>query len=442
MLGCSQLPPRRTDGLSIVQGVTSAKEVEFSVLAPKGRSLRFELRDASGEIIAPDESKIIDRSHSDYVVYKLIFGREQERDYNIYVFEGQKLIDQRLIGRGASNPDNLRMAIASCLNDNYSKKLKIWDELQKRNPEYLLLLGDNVYADLQDGDKKNSVDPEVIWDRYVDVRLRLPLFFQQKLIPIHAIWDDHDFGSDGGNTEFKYKKESLDIFRTFWAQELAEENWTPGFGAGGLLGLGDFNLYFLDARSFRSAKAEGKHLGLDQDAWLLKRLAEEPGPSFLIKGDQFFGGYHGGESFEGSHPADFTQFMAGLGKLDTPFIFLSGDRQMSEIMQFPRGLFKKPSFEITSGPIHNDMTTSPELINPWRVVAEKDRPNFVLINNLAKDNHWFVDVESIGEDGQVYFQRELAVYIKDLQDNLQEVRKKRRSGSRRYKRIRQVRKRR
>src|SRR5690606_7340896 len=61
------------------------------------------------------------------------------------------------------------------------------------------------------------------------------------------------------------------------------------------------------------------------------------------------------------------------------------------------------------------------------------------IDNLAKENHWFLDVESIGVDGSVYFKRELAVYIKDLQDNLQEVRKKRRSGSRRYKRIRRSR---
>ncbi len=74
------------------------------------------------------------------------------------------------------------------------------------------------------------------------------------------------------------------------------------------------------------------------------------------------------------------------------------------------------------------MITNPVRSNPWRVVANKTHPNFVVIKNYAKDNHWFLDVESVGVDGPVYFQRELAVYIKDLQDNLQEVRKKRRSG--------------
>lgn len=442
LMACTSLPQKRTDKLSIVQGVTSAKEVEFSVLAPKGKALRFELRDAEGEIIAPDESKIAERPYSDHVIHKLIFGREQGKDYNIYVFEGDKLVDQRLIGRGPLDPDALKIAVASCMNDYHSKEFKIWDELSKRNPEYLLLIGDNVYADKKESGKSASVDEVVLWDRYVDVRLRLPLFFQQKLIPIHAIWDDHDFGVDNGNSSFDHKEASLKVFKSFWAQELAEEAWTPGFGAGGLLSLGDFNLYFLDGRTFRAASPEGKHLGMDQEAWLLAKLGEQPGPSFLIKGDQFFGGHHGGSSFEGSHPADFTQFMGPLGKIDTPFIFLSGDRHMSEIMQFPRGLFKKPSFEITSSPVHNDMTSSPGPINPWRVVAEKEHPNFVLIQNLAKDNHWFLEVQSIGENGEEYFQRELAVFIKDLQDNLQEVRKKRRSGKRRYKRILRTRKRR
>jgi hypothetical protein len=54
---------------------------------------------------------------------------------------------------------------------------------------------------------------------------------------------------------------------------------------------------------------------------------------------------------------------------------------------------------------------------------------------MAQDNHWFMNVQNVGEDGQVYYQRDLAVFIKDLQNNLNEVRK-RRSGKRRYRRLR------
>lgn len=423
---CAQTPSKRSDKLSILQGVTSAKEVEFSVVAQKGRELKFELRNAEDEVIAPDEAKLVSRDHSGIVVHKLIFSRDQTKDYNIYVYEGDRLVDQRLIGRGALDPDNLKLAAASCSNDYHDSELKIWNEVVKNGPEYLLLIGDNVYVDKKSSGKSMSVTPEIMWERYADVRLRLPIFFEQKLIPTHAVWDDHDFGSK-------------EVFDAFYAQSLAEDAWTPGPGVSGLLSIGDFNLYFLDGRSFRAKSSDGKQLGIDQENWLLSKLKEQPGPSFIIKGDQFFGGYHGGDSFEGSHPKDFTLFAGELARIDTPFIFLSGDRHMSEIMQFPRGLFKKPSFEITSSPIHNDMTPTPDAVNPWRVVANKTHPNFVLIKNTAKDNHWFLDVESIGINGEVHFQRELAVYIKDLQDNLQEVRKKRRSGQRRYRRIRRSR---
>lgn len=439
---CSQLPPRRTDKLSILQGVTSAKEVEFSIVALKSRVLRFELRSAEGEILNPDEVKNVSRNTSPYVVHKFIFTRDQTKDFNLYVFEGEKVIDQRLIGRGSLNPDALKIAVASCSNDFHSASFGIWNELAKRNPQYLLLIGDNVYADKGPGGKKIDVDPDTLWNRYVDVRLTLPLYFQEKLIPTHAGWDDHDYGMESGNESFKYKKESLEIFEAFWAQDLAEEAWVPGLGAGGLLSIGDFNLYFLDGRSFRSQSHEKKHLGSEQEAWLLAKLKEQPGPSFIIKGDQFFGAYHGRDSFEGNHPQDFSAFTSELAKIDTPFIFLSGDRHMSEIMQFPRGLFKKPSFEITSSPIHSGVSNLPETANPWRVVSENQQPNFVMIKSQARDNHWFLDVESICVDGKSCFQRELAVYIKDLQNNLQEVRKKRRTGKRRYRKVRrQLRKR-
>ena len=167
----------------------------------------------------------------------------------------------------------------------------------------------------------------------------------------------------------------------------------------------------------------------------IKSLKEESQPSFIIKGDQFFGGYHTFDSFEGNHPQDFLRFVTDLRDLKTPFIFMSGDRHMSEIMQFPRSLFGLPSFEITSSPMHGKTYGPSELKNPWRVVAVENKVNFTLINNLSQDNHWFMDIENLGSDGEVYFRRELAVFIKDLQNNLNEVRK-RRHGKRRYRKLR------
>lgn len=435
IISCSRLPSKRTDKLSILQGVTNLKEVEFSIVTKKGRNLNFELRDEKGEVIRPDESKFVSRDFSDYAVYKAVFSRDNKKTYNLYVFENEKVIDQRLVGQGQRDESKLRLAIISCMSDFYSKHFKIWNVLSLKNPDYLLMIGDNVYADQSSESSYSQTNPEIIWERYVDSRLRYPIFFQEKLIPIHALWDDHDFGLNNGNRTFKYKEESKEIFESFFAQDLSDDEWTKSVGVGGLLSLGDFNLYFLDGRSFRSEEKTGSHLGLDQTAWLYSKLREELTPSLIIKGDQFFGGYHAYESFEGNHTDNFQDFVTELKKMSTPFVFVSGDRHMSEIMQFPRSLFGKPSFEITSSPLHAKTFSEEIDDNPWRVVSEKGRVNFMMIENEAKDNHWFLDVENIGENGEVHFRRELAVYIKDLQDNLKETRR-RRYGKRRYRRIR------
>lgn len=440
IVSCTHLPEKKSDKLSILQGITNSREVEFNVLAEKGRSVQFELRNETGEILTPIESKIITRNFSDYAIHKILFHRDQQQDYNLFVFEGEKVIDQRLIGRGQKEEAGLKLAVASCLSDFYPQHFKIWETLASTKPEYLLLIGDNVYANMSDLKTKVDSDPELIWKRNVASRLSLPLYFMEKLIPTHAIWDDNDYGMNDGTSSFKYKNESLDIFTSFYAQDLSEENWTKSFGAGGVLSLGNFNLYFLDARSFRSPTKEGSHLGVDQSAWLYSKLKEEETPSLLIKGDQFFGAYHPFDSFEGRHPYDFQFFINELKKLNTPFVFISGDRHMSEIMQFPRGLFGKPGFEITSSPLHA-RTYADQSINPWRVVSVSSRVNFMIIDNLARDNHWFMDVTNFDENGQINFRRELAVYIRDLQDNLKEIRK-RRSGKRRYRKIRTKRSRR
>lgn len=431
---CSQLPTKRTDKLSILQGITNSKEVEFSIVAPSDLTLRFELRSYEGDILNPEEAKIVNRAFSPYSVHKIVFVRDPLKEYNLYAFEGEKIVDQRLVGRGQKTGSKLRIVVASGLDDFKPKQFKIWDSIVKKNPEYLLLIGDNVYTDMQSSGQNQSTTPEIIWKRYVDSRLTLPLYFEEKLIPTHAIWNDHDYGLNDGGTEFKYKNESKDVFDAFYAQNISEDDYVKGVGVGGLLTLGDFNFYFLDGRSFRQRDSGKKHLGLDQEAWLYSKLREEATPSFIVKGDQFFGGFHSFDSFEGRNSLDFQLFINELKKINTPFIFLSGDRQMSEIMQFPRGMFGKPSFEITSSPLHSKVLDTESVVsNPWRVVEESGHTNFVMIDNLAENNHWFLDVESIGMNGESYFRREVAVYIKDLQDNLNEIRK-RRSGKRRYKR--------
>lgn len=435
LISCSSAPKIRTDKFSILQGITSAKEVEFSVVAPIGKELRFELRSAEGNVLNPEEVRTVSRPFSSWVVHKMVFLREQSLSYNLYVYENNRIVDQRLVGVGQLNQSKLKMAVISCQDDSFQDEFEMWNILASKNPEYIFMIGDNVYADKTSSGFPLASTPETLWQRYVEVRLSLPFYFQEKLIPVHALWDDHDFGQNNAGEKFELKDASKEVFDAFFAQSLSDENFSKGFGVGGLLSMGDFNFYFLDGRSFRAESKDGKHLGTEQYQWLMKSLKDESQPSFILKGDQFFGGYHSFQSYEGDHPSEFNRFVSDLRNLKTPFIFLSGDRHMSEIMQFPRSLFGLPSFEITSSPMHGKVYAPMDLKNPWRVVATENKVNLTMIENMARDNHWFLEVENIGMDGQVYYRRELAVFIKDLQNNLNESRK-RRSGKRRYRKLR------
>ncbi len=418
--------------------MTNINSVEFSILTPNAMVPRFELRTADGEILIPEEWKKVTIEHSDYPLHKMIFTRNQKKDHNLYVFNGEKIIDQRLIGKGQQREDQLSLVVASCLDDKMNNHFGIWNELAKKNPEYLLLIGDNVYAD---SESKAGSDPRILWKRYIDARLTLPLYFLEKLIPVHALWDDHDYGANNSGRDFQYKEESLKVFEAFMAQDLSDDEWEKSWGVGGILSLGIFNLYFLDGRTFRASEKEGTHLGLDQYNWFQKKIKEEATPSLVIKGDQFFGGYQTFESYEGNHPQEFQKFTEDLKKISTPFVFLSGDRHMSEIMQFPRALFGRPGFEITSSPLHAQVYPDGQDSNPWRVVANKAEVNFTFIHNFAQEDHWFLNVENIGESGNIIYKRDLAVFIKDLQNNLNEARKRRRLGQRRYRRYKPKRKR-
>jgi hypothetical protein len=222
------LPKKRIDKLSILQGLTSAKEVEFSILAPKGKELNFELRSADGLIHKPEDEKIVSRPSSDWVIHKIAFLRDQSNDYNLYVFHAGKVIDQRLIGKGQIKQDRLKTAFISCMNDSYEKNFKIWNARSATNPEYVIFLGDNVYANRDDSGLPLASTPENIWQRYTDTRLRLPFFFQEKLIPVHAIWDDNDYGPKDSGDDFEFKKDKkflMPSMRNHLVMRFLQKDW-------------------------------------------------------------------------------------------------------------------------------------------------------------------------------------------------------------------------
>src|SRR3954466_10779067 len=82
-----------------------------------------------------------------------------------------------------------RIAFGSCADQD--KPLPIFDTIAAARPELLLLLGDNMYADL---DRAVKVTPDVIRDKYRQLEA-VPGFRKLKTTcPMLGTWDDHDYG--------------------------------------------------------------------------------------------------------------------------------------------------------------------------------------------------------------------------------------------------------
>jgi phosphodiesterase/alkaline phosphatase D-like protein len=150
------------------------------------------------------------------------------------------------------------------------------------------------------------------------------------------------------------------------------------------------NFFFLDGRSFRDSREnkKGGHLGMAQRSWLHKSLQKTTGLNWLIMGDQFFGGYHSFESFEGLHPIQFNAFKNELKKLNKRYVFLSGDRHLVEAMKISKEEVGRTSMEYTISGMHTKtykgaLKRDP---NPRRIGGFDGQENYGIFTTREFDN--------------------------------------------------------
>ncbi len=108
-----------------------------------------------------------------------------------------------------------RIAFGSCAK--HWQHQPIWETVIAAKPDLFLFLGDAIYADT-DGVTAWAVTEKQLqgeWNRLADKpeyqRLRAS-------VPIMATWDNHDYGTHNGGSEFELKEASKKIFLDFFGQ--------------------------------------------------------------------------------------------------------------------------------------------------------------------------------------------------------------------------------
>jgi alkaline phosphatase D len=422
LLGCSsptviRVPGNPVSSLSISQGYTTNTSTILTVLRPKEKPVKYFIRSEYADEALDLRNfnvQTFDYNKSDWVIDRIkVTGLTSTASYGLEVRNNyDELIDTREFSALNLNTNSVRFAAASCADQEFTAVQKrMWFELLERRPQIIFLLGDNTYAS-----KKASVfsgiTPEKIWASYVESRLILDLYRTPKLIPTLAIWDDNDYGANDGHRDFKYRKESADIFRTFYGQEPDSIYLFSGPGTAKFLNAFHFNFALMDNRFHRSPNKQSKdetHWGHAQESWLIKNLKTYRQPTWILNGDQIFGGYHDFESYEGSHNNNFKVMMRQISTLPQPIAYLTGDRHMTEVMKISESNIS--TFEITTSPIHGKLPPNPWKATPnqRQIEGRAEKYNYLIINAENKNNNLTATITAFSMNNEILFNRFISI---------------------------------
>ncbi len=452
LCGCQSLPQKSIEStiqgdqtkapgwVSAFQTMTTDRATNINILRPRYAHLYYYLSEYDPQNVDSwkngKEIKKIRTTKGKKIHWEvdrvLINNLDPEKTYQLsMVNRGRnKTIDWRVFKTLPVNNNKTRFILGSCMSDSFAYehvRSRIWDQMLEKKADFIVLLGDEVYVDDFDFVKRNQATEFDIWTRYIDSFRKIPLFQNRQLIPILAVWDDHDFGTNNSDKTFKSKESAKKIFQAFFGGEPLKNYYE--FSRNGVSfsfkGFGQ-KFIFMDNRYFRDPvnTAPFGQWGKEQHQWFERQISESKSPIWLANGGQFFAKAtvverdngtkkQVNESFVDDHPKHFKKLLQGLKGLKQPAIFLSGDIHYSEIAKIEKELLGYETYEITSSPIHsfifrNNDGSESWLNNPRRIVSVKEH-NYLVVD-FEFNNKIEINVKSFGvKQESPYFEQDLVV---------------------------------
>jgi len=341
-------------GFSVLQGMTDETSAQFSIVVPESVDVQFQVVPSKASVPLPSWlSGNSGHPGSDRRVWRVSAdGLQLGESYLLQIKDASgALLDEREFSALDLSPRKVKLGLVSCALDHLHRK-DVWRQLEKQKPDLIFFLGDNVYCDRKTlGEKIDEPDPELIWQRYVATREKVAFYFQKRLTPVLAIWDDHDFGGNNAGVNYPFKRETTDIFRAFFPQDL-RPSLESGPGIARKFSAFGADFFLLDGRSFRGEpKKDEPMLGQEQEDWIFTTAGRRA--TLFLNGSVFFGAYGDFESFEGFHQPAFQNFLGRLRSSEALAGFVSGDVHFSELMDVEESVLGYKTFELVSSSIHS-----------------------------------------------------------------------------------------
>ncbi len=389
-------------GLSILQGYTNETTTQLTVDVDKDAKVSYALTDVqTKKVISPDYVKPVTFKGKDVRVDKLKFsGLELGHKYSFTVKDNKnKLLDERYLTPCDLSKTNARIALMSCMNIMFGDKDKIWPQAEAADVDYIFILGDAVYADLI-----FMHGPGYYWNQFVETREEVPLYRWKNLKPVLAVWDDHDFGKNDGNGNYKYKNQAFHTYKAFFAQEPDNKNLYDGYANSFFFSAFNQNFVFFDNRYYRdliNADGSKSFLGKPQIDWMMGALKNRNKPTMIMEGSPFYSGVEKGGSYQVNNQPELDYLMGKLKSLNVPIIFAAGDLHLSEIATVPKQILGYDTFEIVSSCMHSTKKKK-FYSHPHTQLFGHLNENFIVIQQtgLAGDAAW--KTTCIGEEAVAF----------------------------------------
>ena len=401
--------------LAICQLATNENSTVIRVIHDKNQSLTFQIKD-------PNEKariKTIETGSTDYqMMVSLIFIEDLSLNttYEFLAFVGDEQIDKRQFRALDTNKENYRFVLGSCMADVLQDN-GVWKQMEKEQPDFIVFVGDAVYADLErNGSGIEDSNPSTMFRRFCESLSGLPNSHWPMLVPHFATWDDHDFGKNDSGIEFKYVKEAQDNFELFFAIDEDQNQFIErGPGVSKSFIMGDVRFMLMDCRSFRQKREVDErfsHWGEEQEAWLYSSLSQHGGPTWIMSGSQMFPGRSRSESLSYDHKKNFAGLLSELKQSQSRCLFASGDVHHSDLSKIYEDELGYSSREITSSSIHSRTFPGLDIIlSNQRRIASTWRQNFVLIESSTKSGDLDVMFRSVGKSGRKNFSRDFSLSL-------------------------------
>ncbi len=337
-----------------------------------------------------------------YIYEVFVNGRKIKRDYPME-FQAQTLWQWR------TDPPEVNFAVGSCnyVNEKevdrpgnpYGSEHEIFTSIHKKNPDFMLWLGDNTYLREVDWDSRTG-----FLHRYTHTR-SLPEL-QPLLASTHhyAIWDDHDFGPNNADGSFPMKKTASEIFKLFWGN--------PNYDVidkGGITGhfqWADLDFFLLDNRYYRTANnnqtEERQMLGKEQIDWLINALSFSRAPfKFIAIGGQFISS----EAMYENHAIYQNERNYLIQKIREAkiegVIFLDGDRHHTALSKMQEINRVYPIYDLTCSSLTAGAHANKEELNVYKLQETLvGQHNFGMLKVSGPRKERVLSIQILDKDGK------------------------------------------